>query len=76
MLLPFATALEAADEYMTRQISIENLQRIVALVPDSWLAQDRYFDTPQAYRDAYLTYLTRRLEHHRAFLEEAIRARA
>jgi hypothetical protein len=76
VLLPFATALEAADDYMTRQISREHLQRIVSLVPDSWLTQDRYFDTPQDYRDAYLTYLTQRLEQHRAFLQEAIRARA
>lgn len=76
VLLPFATALEAADEYMTQQLRAETLEHIVSLVPDVWLTEDRFFDTPQAYRDAYLTYLTRRLEHHRAFLEEAIRARS
>jgi hypothetical protein len=76
VLLSFASALEAADAHMTQQLSIEHLERIVSLIPDTWLTQDTHFDTPQAYRAAYLTYLTRRLEHHRVFLEEAIRARA
>ena len=76
VLLPFASELEAAHAYMTQQITPELIERIVSLVPESWLTSDRHFPTGQQYRDAYIEYLTRRLAHSRTFVEEAIRARS
>lgn len=76
ILLPFASELETAHEYMIRQITPEIIEQIVSLVPESWLTSDPHFPTGQQYRDAYVEYLTRRLAHSRTFVEEAIRARS
>jgi hypothetical protein len=76
VLLPFASELEAAHAYMTEHIETESIGRIVSWVPESWLTQDPHFATGQQYRDAYIEYLTRRLELSRGFVEEAIRARS
>jgi hypothetical protein len=76
VLLPFARALEAADEYMTEQITQERIEDIVSLVPDSWLTADKHFSSTDEYREAYVEYLVRRLESPRAFVQEAIRARS
>jgi hypothetical protein len=61
---------------MSRQIKPEGVRNVVSLIPDSWLADDIHFETPDAYRDAYSAHLLRRLEGSRAFVEEAIRARS
>jgi hypothetical protein len=76
VLLPFASELEAADAYMSRQIKPEGIRNIVSLIPDGWLADNSPFETPAAYRNAYSAHLLRRLEGSRAFVEEAIRARS
>ena len=75
ILLPFASALEAADQTMTAAITPEIIEEIINLVPDEWLNEDARFDTTAEHRQAYARYLTRRLEAPRLFLEEAIRAR-
>jgi hypothetical protein len=51
------------------------IEQVINLVPDEWLKEDACFDTTAEHRQAYATYLTRRLEAPRPFLEEAIRAR-
>jgi hypothetical protein len=66
ILLPFATALEKADQEMTTAITGEVIEQIVSLVPEEWI-EDK--------RQAYVDYLTRRLDRPRHFVEEAIRAR-
>lgn len=68
ILLPFASALREADAAMTQRITPEIVERIVALIPDTWLEGGT--------REAYSRHLTRRLPPPRAFLEEAIRARS
>lgn len=75
ILLPFATTLETADHAMTTAITSEVINEIVGLVPDQWLENDSHFESTAAHRQAYVAYLTRRLEAPRAFLEEAMRAR-
>ena len=67
ILLRFAGALEEADAAMTRAITPEIIQRIVGLIPDTWLGGDS--------RDAYAQYLIQRVTGPRAFVQEAIRAR-
>ena len=74
ILLPFADALEVADEAMTALMTEEVIKSVVDLVPDDWM-RDSPFSTAAENRQAYVEYLTRRLEAPRNFVEEAIRAR-
>ena len=76
ILLPFASALETIDGPMSSMINEEAIREIVGLVPDDWMYLDSPFPTTTENREAYVEYLLRRLEDHRYFLEEAIRARS
>ena len=75
ILLRFASALEAADQAMTEAITEEVIKGIVELVPEDWMSENSPFSTIAENRQAYVEYLTRRLEAPRHFVEEAIRAR-
>jgi len=75
ILLPFADALEAADEAMTAVITEAVIKDVVDLVPDDWMKEHEPFSTIAENRQAYIDYLTRRLAEPRHFVEEAIRAR-
>lgn len=75
ILLPFADALDAADKAMTAVISEAVIKGVVELVPDDWMKDDTPFSTTAENRQAYVEYLTRRLEAPRNFVEEATRAR-
>jgi len=75
ILLPFATALEAADEAMTAAITAEVIKGVVDLIPDDWMKENSPFSTVADNKRAYVEYLTRRLEEPRNFVQEAIRAR-
>ena len=76
VLLPFASALDAADAWMTQQLTPERINAIVQLIPDAWLEDEPSFASHAAHRAAYVQYLTRRLAAPRAFFEEAARARS
>ena len=75
ILLPFASALEQADATMTAAINEDVIQTVVELIPDDWLHDKSPFTTPAETKQAYVQYLSRRLEAPRRFVEEAIRAR-
>jgi len=75
ILLPFASAIEKADQEMTAVITEEVIRGVVDLVPDDWMNDNSPFSTTAEHRQAYVEYLTRRLEAPRNFVEEAIRAR-
>lgn len=75
ILLPFANSIETADEAMTAAITEEVIKGVVDLVPDEWLKDHSPFGTIAENRQAYIDYLTRRLEEPRNFVQEAIRAR-
>jgi hypothetical protein len=75
ILLPFANAIEAADDAMTKSITADVIKGVVDLVPDDWMTDNSPFSTPAENRQAYVDYLTRRLAAPRPFVEEAIRAR-
>ena len=66
ILLPFATDIESADRSMTNTITEDVIRQVVDLVPEEWVKEKR---------QAYVDYLTRRLEAPRNFVQEAIRAR-
>jgi len=75
ILLPFAGALETVDEAMTASITKDVIKEIVDLIPDDWMKDNSPFSTTAENKQAYVDYLTRRLEEPRHFVEEAIRAR-
>jgi len=81
VLLAAAGDLAEAGAWLAELLTPEEIERIVALIPDTWLlddpatAPDAAEPGAQARRDAYRDYLLRRLEPPRAFVEEAIRAR-
>jgi hypothetical protein len=73
VLLPYASALEAADAALAPRLDEGRLRSIVDGVPESWLSSD---GPPGEARAAYVAFLRDRLAGPRAFVEEAIHARA
>jgi len=74
VLLPFAGDLESADRRLRPKLDPELLAHVVEDVPETWFAQDDEFADLVAQRQAYVTYLTERLNGARAWLAEAIAA--
>jgi hypothetical protein len=74
ILLPFASAIEAADQALMAMLTEEVIHGVVDLIPDDWM-KDSPFESTTDNRRAYVEYLTRRLEAPRHFVKEAIRAR-
>lgn len=75
ILLPFAGSIPAAGSEMSGTITPQLLDRIVADIPDVWLADDPLERSPDELRAAYRDLLLLRLEHADAFEQEAERAR-
>jgi len=69
VLLPFASSIQAAD------VHLAPVSALVQAIPDDWLAPDPVIGDAAAQREAYVRYLTRRLESPRPFVEAADRAR-
>ncbi|MEZ4700823.1 MAG: HipA family kinase [Rhodothermales bacterium] len=76
VLLPFASALDAAADALRQRITPALIEQVVALVPDAWLLHDAPFDRVADHRAAYVDYLRRRLESPFDFQEEVSRARS
>jgi hypothetical protein len=75
VLLPKAASMLAADDRLAPRLAPSLFVDILALVPDDWLAPEPGLPDPASHRAAYLDYLCRRLDNHRALAEEAERAR-
>jgi hypothetical protein len=73
VLLPAASELATADAELAPRLDEARLRAIVDAVPDAWLGSD---GPPEAARAAYAAFLGQRLQAPRAFVEEAIHARA
>jgi hypothetical protein len=74
VLLPFAGEIAEADAALVPRLSDEALRSVVALVPEEWLRDEPGFADAAALRDAYVGFLSRRLEEPRGWvkaLEEA-----
>ncbi|MGN6438072.1 MAG: HipA family kinase [Agriterribacter sp.] len=70
VLLPQATALEAADKKGKQLLTPERIKAIVALIPDDWLP-DAQHGTPDEQRAVYAKFLETRLAHSEIFVKEA-----
>ena len=71
VLLGFATQLAQVDAAMAAQLTAATIEAIVALIPDAWLDDESGFTSHAEHRDAYVQYLTRRLQAPRAFAHQA-----
>ncbi|GAB3310352.1 HipA family kinase [Luteimonas notoginsengisoli] len=74
VLLPRASRLREADAILSARIADDDIARIVALVPDAWLAGEPAFADVEAHRRAYVEHFHARLRQRGAFVEEALRA--
>jgi HipA-like protein len=63
VLAPFTTASSraAADEALAPAVTRPALEAVVATVPEEWLAEDPFFDSVAAVREAYVEHLLARL---------------
>jgi hypothetical protein len=76
VLLPYANALLKADAALSLLLEPALISSIVDLIPDSWLDGEPAFADREQHRLAYVSYLLGRLAAPRAFVEEALDARA
>lgn len=80
VLLPYAEDIEGANTRLKNRLNEEALSGILELIPDDLLTdvpegRTPSFESAEAYRNAYLDYLTRRLSRSEVFVDEALRAR-
>lgn len=75
VMLPLATKLKEANEKNKRKLSHAMINSIAGLIPDEWLTDEPAFESIEEHRQAYVTFLTTRLEHSDFFVNEAIHAR-
>ncbi len=76
VLLPFATDLPAADATLSTRLTPAVIEKVVALIPASWLEGETNFASQTDHRAAYAAYLRQRVAAPRDFVGEAMRARA
>lgn len=74
-LLPQATRLREADDYMRRAVTPDFLAALVAALPEEWLVKAAPGVTPEEQRHVYTEFLTRRLAASSIFSDHAIAAR-
>jgi hypothetical protein len=75
VLLRYATALEDAAGIFRKQLTAEQIKTIVDLIPEEWLADERFFNTVEEHRAAYTRFLTERLTHLDNLVKNANHAR-
>ncbi|MCO5951031.1 HipA family kinase [Mucilaginibacter flavidus] len=71
VLLSRATQLTEVDAAFKQILTGERIRAIVEVIPDEWLTGESSFETPAQYREAYIEFLTTRLEHSSIFVNEA-----
>ncbi len=75
VLLHNATMLSEVNDVFSAILTPERLQAIVALVPNEWLSRDAPFETDEAHKQAYATFLQLRVANSLTFVKEAQDAR-
>lgn len=76
VMLRKASMLEAVDAEFKAMLTPGHIRAIVSLIPDSWLAGDAYFESPEAHRAAYAHFLETRVAHSSIFVNDASHVRA
>lgn len=75
VLLPQASELETAADYLSDMLHADLFSRLTALIPDPWLEREDTGLSVDESRDVYARFLTERLKHHSVFTQTAIDAR-
>ncbi|WP_028376771.1 HipA family kinase [Leeuwenhoekiella sp. MAR_2009_132] len=75
VLLPQASALEAADTKLKALLTSEVLQNIVNLIPQEWLEWEGYDENAEEIRAIYFEFLSTRLAQSEVFTKTAQDAR-
>lgn len=75
VLLPRATALTEAADAIRSLVKKEDLEEIVAVIPDTWLSEEGNDMTPEQKREAYVSFLWTRLRNLDQLTKEAADAR-
>jgi hypothetical protein len=73
VLLPFAAKLDEVNAVYSKLITKENIETIVALIPDTWL--EEVFEDVKDKRKVYADFLLTRLAYSDKFTQEANDAR-
>lgn len=76
VLLPFANAVQEADERLSALVTEDLVRDVLSLIPAEWLASHAQFAGAEEQRAAYAEYLLARLALPRDFVKEALNARA
>ncbi|HTH54008.1 MAG TPA: HipA family kinase [Edaphobacter sp.] len=76
VLLPWARALEEAEERARLILTTEKIEEILEVVPDKWLLREQEGASAAEKRAVYRDFFMRRLKAAARFREEAERARA
>jgi hypothetical protein len=74
VLLAHASELELVDKQLKALLSGERIKEIVSLIPDEWL-EDTVFQSTEEHRNAYISFLERRINKSEIFVNEALNAR-
>jgi len=74
VLLAHASELELVDKQFKALLSGERIKEIVSLIPDEWL-EDTVFKSTEEHRNAYISFLERRINKSEIFVNEALNAR-
>lgn len=75
VLLPLASDLDDTNKAFRSLLSPEQIMAIVSLIPADWLADDQSFETEELHREAYIRFLSVRLNNSDLFVKEAQDAR-
>lgn len=76
VLLPYASRLEEADKLMKQAITPRTINKIVDMLPDEWLVDERHPElSAHDIRENYKTFLSKRLSDTEPFVQTAIKAR-
>ncbi len=75
VLLPQASALEAVDATLKEILTPALIDSVLKLIPDEWL-NEPIFETSEAQRAAYASFLNTRINNTQIFITEAQHARA
>jgi len=73
--LPYATELEAAAHKALAVLTPENIDAVVALVPDEWMQLSEPERSLEEIKNGYRQFLNDRLQHSAQFLKQAMDAR-
>lgn len=75
VLLPYASELEAVNKLSHSILTAEDIRAVVELIPDEWLNDQSFSQTPEESREVYYNFLVSRLSHSEIFIKEAEYAR-